>query len=496
MSSAWLLRILAVAFSLASPPVDTPTSSPTTTDTSIVASMSSGLYYSLGFTRDRQPSDPSTASAVGGGPPPLGPGGFPPDEVQVSFTSDHDVEPVAISTTIGPQIFTATVFLRMPNPPAGREYPTLWYTRRYDYSGSILGGQLPVSPAYHSYADPFLAGNLFGGGLYPNRIYNVGIMHNGQGNPGSAIGLWPSDDGGLTWGGPTVVANDSSGTAFLDFPKVAVSSNWSSMGTVYVMFSRLVLAPPGSVEIYVARSVDGGASFAPPVQVASGPSLGGHAVVVEPWTGKVVALWIDYLAQQIKMSQSPDLGASWLAAQVIFTPTSPHTFFLGYTSDGIRIYTTLMAAYNYATGQLGMVWHEFGGSTRGDIFFSLRDTNGVWRAKSLVNDVLTNDQFFPSIAFNNAGKGLIAFYDRRDDPTNEAFRLYGVTLDAAGNLGANFPMTQFSSKARNYPQNFVGDYQQTCSWEYPDGREYVSTFVGNKTDLNASDADIFTLYVW
>jgi hypothetical protein len=196
------------------------------------------------------------------------------------------------------------------------------------------------------------------------------------------------------------------------------------------------------------------------------------------------------------MSQSLDLGASWLEPEVVFTPTSPRSFFLGYTSDGIRIYTTLMAAYSHVTGRLGMVWHEFGGSSRGDIFFSIREPTGVWRPKTLVNDVLTNDQFLPSIAFSNTGKGLIAFYDRREDPTNEEFKLYGVAFDAEGNLGGNFPMSQFSSKAVNYPQRFIGDYQQTCFWEYPNGREYVSTFVGNKTDISGHHGDIFTLYVW
>ncbi len=408
----------------------------------------------------------------------------------MSFTSDHDVEPVAISTTVGSQIYTATVFMRMENP-----YPQLWYTRRYDYSGVLLGGPLPVSMNYHSYGDPFLAADLWGG-LYPNRIYNVGIMHNGYGSPNSGIGLWSSDDGGLSWAGPVVVANDPSGAAFLDYPKVTVSSAWASRGTVYVIYNWLVLAPPGSVEVYVTRSTDGGLSFSPPVLVASGLSLGGQAIAVEPWTGNVIALWIDYTAQRIKMSQSADLGVSWLPEQVIFTPTPPRSFFQGLTSDLIRIYTTLMATYNYVTMRLGMVWHEFGGGTGGDVYFSLRETNGSWRPKVLVNDVLTNDQFLPSLAFNGAGKGLIAFYDRREDPTNVQFKLYGVAFDADGNLGGNFPMSQFSSSARNYRNNFLGDYQQTCSWEYPDGREYVSTFVGNKTDIYASHADIFTFYVW
>src|SRR5262245_4615882 len=155
--------------------------------------MSGSLYYSL-------------AADLGLIPPPSSYEGlasiaslahqvlFRPYDIQLTATSQNEVEPAVISTTVGANVYTATTYIRLDN------FYTLFYSRRTDgNSGTLVGGQLPTLPAYHSYGDPFLDANIYGGGVTPGRIYNVGIMHNGAGAANNAIGCWHSDDGGAPW---------------------------------------------------------------------------------------------------------------------------------------------------------------------------------------------------------------------------------------------------------------------------------------------------------
>jgi hypothetical protein len=450
--------------------------------------MSGSLYYSLAADLGLIPPLDSYHGIATVAPqaPPVG---FRPYDIQLTATTQHEVEPSVISTTVNGQVYTATTYARSD------AHFTLWYSRRTEgNSGTLVGGQMPTLAAYQSYGDPFLDANIYGGGVTPGRIYNTGIMHNGQRVANNAIGCWHSDDGGATWSTPTIVASNPLSSVFLDKPAVVVSKATNSLGWVYIIYSREVITVPYSFQLCVARSTDGGVTFGTSHLVDSRRD-GGHQILVAPNTGYVLALWIDFDAEQIKMSQSPDFGVTWQTPEVAASAT--YFFYEGYLQGNIRALSTLMARFNVPNNRVTMVWHESDGAGGTDCYYTSKTATG-WQAKVRVNDVTTNDQFMPSLAWDSSGNnGLVAYYDRRDDPMNDKFKLYVSNIDINGSLQkASYTVSLFSSSADNYPQSFIGDYHQTWSWAFPNGEKWVSGFVGNPDIGGGLFGDIWLAYAF
>ena len=126
------------------------------------------------------------------------------------------------------------------------------------------------------------------------------------------IGVATSDDGGKTFGPPLLLPTDGA----VDFhsqhsaPSVAVDST----GTFYVAWVGQGGAPD---DIYVARSNDGGVSFADVAVVtprgeSAADSLNYPSIAVGP-AGTVYVAWTTALAGQrtVRVSRSTDGGATW-----------------------------------------------------------------------------------------------------------------------------------------------------------------------------------------
>lgn len=69
-----------------------------------------------------------------------------------------------------------------------------------------------------------------------------------------------------------------------------------------------------------------------------------------------------------------------------------------------------------------------------------------------------NDQFMPSVDFDSSGNGRVTFYDRREDPTNTAYKLYRVKI--------------------------------------PLGYPFVASFIGNPTIGDGSNGDVWLAYFY
>ncbi len=314
---------------------------------------------------------------------------FSPFDVNVTSSSQHEVEPAVITTTLGGTVYTVSTYARLDN------YYTLYSTRLNETNGTrTLPGQLPILSDYHSYGDPSLDANVYGGGVSQGRIYNVGIMHNGYGSAKTAIGCWHSDDGGATWSSPTIVASDPTAAYFHDRPTVIVSPAANSLGWIYVIYSRITIGPPTSFQLFVALSTNGGAGFGASHPVDSRRD-GGQQILVAPNTGNVLAIWIDYDAEQMKMAQSSDFGTTWQTPEIVTTAT--HFFIEGTLFGGIRAVSAPWARFNRPNNRVAVVWHESrDGTSKTDCFYTSKTTSG-WQAKVRVNDSQVNDQFMPSL---------------------------------------------------------------------------------------------------
>jgi hypothetical protein len=320
---------------------------------------------------------------------------------------------------------------------------------------------------YNSAIDPSLDANVYSGGVSPGRIYNAGVLINGTGVP-SSVAVWYSDNQGSTWTGPTIVVTENTSPWVLDFPSVVVSPHAGTLGYVYVIYSRIQNASPPTVQLYVAKSTNGGSSFSVPSLVTSGTYLGGQQVLVAQNTGRVLPLWLDYNSGQAKMCQSGDLGdiGFWQLFETAFTAT--YNFLGGLypetLSGGIRAVSSLRARFNRPLNRVCMVWHEAEqpGQVLTDSYYTCKTSTG-WLAKARVNDVSARDQFQPSLAFDSTGSAYVGFYDRRDDTQNHKYKLYGARLTADGQpLMGNYAISTNPNSADFFPFNFIGDY--TGSW--------------------------------
>lgn len=118
-------------------------------------------------------------------------------------------------------------------------------------------------------------------------------------------------------------------------------------------------------------------------------------------------------------------------------------------------------------------------------------TAGGWLPKARINDATTADQFMPSLAFDSAGSAYVGFYDRREDPANIRYKLYGARASADGvALRSNFAISTNPNSAEYFPNNFIGDY--TRSWWHSIGiTEWLTSFIGQETIAPGYFGDVF-----
>ncbi|MBA2459968.1 MAG: hypothetical protein H0V43_13570 [Gemmatimonadales bacterium] len=175
------------------------------------------------------------------------------------------------------------------------------------------------------------------------------------------IELVASHDGGLTFGAPVVIQPETPGTVHQG-SEPAVGPN----GEVYVTWERDWLTSP-TPDIVISRSLNGGATFSPPVVVRT-------------------------------------------ITSIAFTPPP------GYNRDAINDFPRIAVAQTGPhRGDVYVTFHDaVAGSA--DAYLS-RSSNGTsWSAPVQVNDDATDYQFWPVVAVEPGGNVDVMWYDRRLDP--------------------------------------------------------------------------------
>ncbi|MEJ7606270.1 MAG: sialidase family protein [Bryobacteraceae bacterium] len=124
-----------------------------------------------------------------------------------------------------------------------------------------LGG-IPGSPSGANFGDPGLVVDRLG------NFYAAGLAFESLRPPGtqSTIGIWKSTNSGLSWSVPVYPPPGVSG--FSDKPFIAVDmTQTASSGNLYVSWTQFGSLGP-QVPILFSRSVDGGNSFSPAIQLS------------------------------------------------------------------------------------------------------------------------------------------------------------------------------------------------------------------------------------
>jgi hypothetical protein len=435
------------------------------------------------------------------GPPPAPSGPAQPDGQPVGFTlsdgsqytlqvtndAQQDVEPSVRTLTIGSTNYTTAASIKFLQTfdvyPQGVYRFRNYFATTTNFS-TWTRGMLPMPAGYTQSGDPYMDENSYTSGIAPLRKYVAGIIFQDNDNgPPNAIGVWHSDDGGLTWSLPTLAVVNTGGFILLDKPSLYVSQWSGDLGAVFVAYIRVdnTQQQGATNTLYVVRSTDGGITFSAPVQVTASRFIEDPIVLTSPFGDKVYVVWVDYALGAIRMSTSTESLASWTAPETGATGSFVGAVVNGIQQtpnlnggSGVRAATIPMARYNWVDNSLGVVWHEYESpsSPKTDVFFVSKDSSG-WHPKKRINPTTLNDQFMPGFDFDTTGRFMVTYYDRSQDPNNLLYKESWVRIDYLGNVVSSGALSvPFSNPAAYYPspenQIFIGDYQDSWWWTFSD----------------------------
>ena len=210
---------------------------------------------------------------------------------------------------------------------------------------------------------------------------------------------------------------------------VDVQGAWPAVapnGNVYVAWVRWNPYPSGPIDVEVVKSTDGGATFAP----VANPLTGG----INPQAaGPTSSCGRPALNGNIRYLPSPQIAVGPDNALHVVYVRDPDG---ANTGDVINVY------YKRST-----------------------DNGATWGAEVQLNDVGTNDQFFPSLSVGATNTVSAAWYDRRDDvPGNLRIRYYrSISFDGGVTWGADAQATDADSPVvldAGLAACYHGDYDQ------------------------------------
>lgn len=345
--------------------------------------------------------------------------------------------------------------------------------------------------------DPILAFDGLG------RAYAGGIFF--RGTPFGAdirdvsIAVARSDDGGVTWNDPVIVALGKAQSVFHDHPQMTADA----FGNAFVSWTlfRGFSAP----EIWVATSHDGGltwrlqrvsvpvppgdaAGFYQDSMVATGPA--GEAYVVWDETFLTMA---GIPAVKIWMTVSRDGGETFAAPWVIEDAVVPIALpNAPYRHDSYPVFAADTSSGAHR-GRLYLTWSDQRSGNADILLKSSDDGGATWSTSIRVNDDAgTAGQFMQWAAVGPDGRVDVAFYDRRDDPDDYLLNEYVARSTDGGASFVNVRVSDVSSDPAVWSA-FIGDYNQiaaTARASYPAWSDFRNGVPGDRNQ-DAYTAAVF-----
>jgi len=304
------------------------------------------------------------------------------------------------------------------------------------------------------------------------RLFFVGTTGTGVSHTAQEVIASASPDGGESWL-PDIVLGSSHGSITVDKPWLAVdTSNSSWAGRVYAVWTNLDhdnLGNEIATNITLSTSSDG-AHFTSPRAIVRGYPLAGLMpyAVVGP-SGELYVFWVNLYTKPspINMIVSADGGESFSQPTTVASAIGPlpgrREGHGGLPGTQFPAWSIAAAAVDPRTGFLYVTWAD-NRNGDADIFFVMSTDHGAtWSAPRRLNDDPKQngkDQFQPAIATARDGTVHIVFLDRRDDPSNVAYRVYyTVSLDHGKTFARNAMISDVGSNANQLPDpTYIGNY--------------------------------------
>ena len=209
-----------------------------------------------------------------------------------------------------------------------------------------------------------------------------------------------SVDGGRTWA-PTVQLNNESATglgADYSVQLAASSSRWLATWR-FVPYDGNVTTPEG---ILLIRSDDGGSTWTNPVSIGAETADGVPTELVTDGMGTWILAWIGQsLPGEVHVSRSIDDGQTWTTSSLGTSATSDWTL------------TTPDVATDGA-GRWTVVWHVDSGSASRAYFATSLDNGLNWSGAAPIDAGAATDaiQRYPDVLCDGIGKWAVVWSDR------------------------------------------------------------------------------------
>ena len=402
---------------------------------------------------------------------PLSPGGtqlFSYPNVNISVDTFPQNEPsVKISRKHPNRVVAAWRDFRTGVSPA---------IRRVGYSLSTDGGStwsvsalLPIIDSVHLRAsDPAVGTDSAG------NFYIATISVNNTNNDGKIL-VFKSTDEGATFG-EAHVAPSIPGSAFDDKEYIVCDLNPASpfANSLYISWTRF--GTPAGIQL--TKSVDGGITWTPPVQVSDGTNVQGSDPAVGP-NGDLYVVWA---GPGVMFDKSTNGGTTFGTDSVLST-MSLH----GFPSIAVDL---------SGGARNGTIYVSWADARNGDDDVFLRSsTNGgqSWSPAARVNDDPLHDnklQYWPWLAVDDQGTVSIVYNDTRNTGDNSIFEAYLARSTDGGQSFINQRLSAQPSPS-NTPNSDVrfGDYIGIDSW----GGRYVPVWTDERA--GGFNMDIYTAIV-
>jgi len=305
-------------------------------------------------------------------------------------------------------------------------------------------------------SDPVVAvdklGNVFAANLYINFV--------SQSNDGFYVSKGTITNTGLQISATNAVATNAQGSPnFEDKEWLTVdNSSSASSGNVYVCWTRFT---PTANHIRAARSIDHGNSWEKSMQVSPASQDGavqGCQVAVGP-SGEVYVAWEVFFINGLRQHffvKSTDGGMTFNSAKPITRLFREVIFQSGYRKNSFPA-----LAVSLVNGNVADVFSAFTSPGGTKVLFT-QSTNGGSSFSSAITlvDVFGGVQFFPAVAFDDAGTIHASWFDTRNSGSAQAakFDVYATfSSDNGATFAPNARVTPTSVFAGKF-NSFIGDY--------------------------------------